>query len=73
MSCTSGLATDRAAPTPCSYFRPAEVDLLHGDSTKAEQKLGWKRQVTFDQLVKEMVEADMHGASALSKATIPQR
>jgi GDPmannose 4,6-dehydratase len=41
------------------YFRPAEVDLLHGDSTKAEKKLGWKRTRTFDQLVKEMVEADV--------------
>lgn len=41
------------------YFRPAEVDLLHGDSTKAETKLGWKRTRTFDQLVKEMVDADV--------------
>ncbi|CDZ96992.1 gdp-mannose-dehydratase [Phaffia rhodozyma] len=45
------------------YFRPAEVDLLWGDSTKAEQKLGWKRTVDFDTLVKEMVEADVQGVA----------
>lgn len=41
------------------YFRPAEVDLLIGDATKAEQKLGWKAKVTFKELVKIMVEADV--------------
>jgi GDPmannose 4,6-dehydratase len=41
------------------YFRPAEVDLLHGDPAKAERVLGWKRTCTFPQLVKEMVEADV--------------
>ncbi|GJN94355.1 hypothetical protein Rhopal_007429-T1 [Rhodotorula paludigena] len=44
------------------YFRPAEVDLLHGTPAKAEKALGWKRKVTFDELVKEMVEADIEGA-----------
>lgn len=39
------------------YFRPAEVELLWGDATKAETQLGWKRQVDFDGLVKEMVLA----------------
>jgi len=41
------------------YLRPAEVDLLIGDSTKAQQKLGWKPSVTFEQLVALMVEADL--------------
>ena len=40
------------------YFRPAEVEELLGDSTKAREELGWKCQCTFDQLVKEMVDAD---------------
>ncbi|GJN87283.1 hypothetical protein Rhopal_000231-T1 [Rhodotorula paludigena] len=44
------------------YFRPAEVDLLHGNPAKAEKALGWKRQCTFDELVKDMVEADIEGA-----------
>jgi len=41
------------------YFRPAEVDLLLGDPTKAEQVLGWKRKVDFPGLVKLMVEHDL--------------
>jgi len=40
------------------YFRPAEVDFLLGDSTKAKSSFGWKPEVSFDQLVKEMVEYD---------------
>ncbi|GAA5840675.1 hypothetical protein JCM3766R1_000506 [Sporobolomyces carnicolor] len=44
------------------YFRPAEVDLLLGTPAKAEKVLGWKRKVAFDELVKEMVEADIEGA-----------
>ncbi|MEA5580491.1 GDP-mannose 4,6-dehydratase [Nodularia harveyana UHCC-0300] len=41
------------------YIRPAEVDLLIGDPTKAKQKLGWEPSVTFDELVALMVEADL--------------
>lgn len=41
------------------YFRPTEVDLLLGDPTKAKQELGWKTNYTFDQLVEEMVQADL--------------
>lgn len=41
------------------YLRPAEVELLIGDSTKAQQKLGWKPAVTFEGLVGLMVEADL--------------
>nr|XP_006138905.1 GDP-mannose 4,6 dehydratase [Pelodiscus sinensis] len=41
------------------YYRPTEVDFLQGDCTKAKQKLNWKPKVTFDDLVKEMVEADV--------------
>ena len=40
------------------YYRPAEVEELLGDSTKARSKLGWKPKYTFDELVKEMVEGD---------------
>lgn len=47
------------------YFRPAEVDLLHGNPAKAERVLGWKRKVDFDSLVKEMVEADLQAAANL--------
>ncbi|PPS39957.1 GDP-mannose 4,6-dehydratase [Chroococcidiopsis sp. TS-821] len=41
------------------YLRPAEVELLIGDPTKAKQKLGWQPSVTFEQLVALMVEADL--------------
>lgn len=40
------------------YIRPADVDLLVGDSSKAKKKLGWKKKVSFEQLVKIMVEYD---------------
>jgi len=36
------------------YFRPAEVETLLGDSTKAHKQLGWKPKTTFDQLVEDM-------------------
>jgi len=41
------------------YFRPAEVDALLGDATKARTKLGWAPEVTFEQLVREMVDTDL--------------
>jgi GDPmannose 4,6-dehydratase len=41
------------------YFRPTEVELLIGDPTKANTKLGWKPKYSFDALVKEMVHADL--------------
>jgi GDPmannose 4,6-dehydratase len=41
------------------FFRPAEVDLLIGDPTKAQQKLGWHREVDFAGLVKMMVHHDL--------------
>ncbi len=41
------------------YLRPAEVDLLVGDPTKARQQLCWEPSVTFEQLVFLMVEADL--------------
>ena len=44
------------------YFRPAEVDTLMGDSSKASRKLGWKAKTTFRELVAEMVAADLESA-----------
>ena len=40
------------------YFRPAEVDTLLGDASKARKELGWEPEVGFDELVREMVESD---------------
>jgi GDPmannose 4,6-dehydratase len=44
------------------YFRPAEVDLLLGDASKARRELGWSPKVTFKELAKLMVEADLESA-----------
>ena len=41
------------------YFRPTEVDCLIGDARKAHNKLGWRHRVTFDELVRDMVNADL--------------
>lgn len=41
------------------FFRPAEVDILLGDPARAESKLGWKREISFDELVGRMVDTDM--------------
>ena len=41
------------------YFRPTEVDLLIGDSSKAKNKLGWEPQITLEELIEEMMESDL--------------
>lgn len=49
------------------FMRPAEVDLLIGDASKAQEKLGWKPKVSFNKLVKMMVENDIAEQSALMR------
>lgn len=44
------------------YFRPAEMETLLGDPTKAREKLGWVPKITLDEMVAEMVAADLDGA-----------
>jgi GDPmannose 4,6-dehydratase len=46
------------------YYRPTEVDLLLGDASKARQRLGWKPETTFDELVRLMVKSDQRLAAA---------
>jgi GDPmannose 4,6-dehydratase len=41
------------------FNRPAEVNLLCGDSTKATQVLGWRPRISFDSMVQDMVDADI--------------
>ncbi|MGN0347041.1 MAG: GDP-mannose 4,6-dehydratase [Lachnospiraceae bacterium] len=41
------------------FFRPAEVELLIGNPKKAEEKLGWKREISFDQIVQRMIDNDL--------------
>ena len=63
VSCTNpnyqvAVGTNVVAVDP-RYFRPTEVDLLLGDPTKAEQKLGWKRKYQLKELVDDMMESDL--------------
>ncbi len=51
------------------FYRPAEVDLLLGDPSKAEKALGWQRKTSFEELVRLMVEADL----ALERGESPSR
>ena len=41
------------------FYRPAEVDLLLGNPVKAEKELGWKREISFSELVSRMVKNDL--------------
>lgn len=41
------------------WFRPAEVNLLHGDASEAQKELGWKREISFDKMVEDMVKCDL--------------
>ncbi|WP_135504358.1 GDP-mannose 4,6-dehydratase [Roseovarius aestuariivivens] len=50
------------------YFRPAEVETLLGDASKAREKLGWQPETSFETLVKEMALSDFEEAAALKRA-----
>ncbi|MDO9556407.1 MAG: GDP-mannose 4,6-dehydratase [Coriobacteriia bacterium] len=54
-----GLEYEKYVVSDPAFIRPAEVDLLHGDSTKAREVLGWEPQVGFRDLVEMMVDSDM--------------
>nr|WP_152945401.1 GDP-mannose 4,6-dehydratase [Desulfofundulus thermobenzoicus] len=55
----AGLDWRKYVKTDPAFYRPAEVDLLVGDASRAKEKLGWQPKVTFKELVQIMVEADM--------------
>src|SRR5215204_4226059 len=57
----AGLDWERHVRIDERFYRPAEVDLLIGDSSKARRELGWQPGHTFEQLVDEMVDADLRG------------
>jgi GDPmannose 4,6-dehydratase len=56
---TVGLDWEKHVEVDPKFLRPAEVDCLCGDFTKAREKLGWVPEVTFEELIKMMVEADL--------------
>ena len=55
------------------YYRPAEVDLLIGDATKARLKLGWEPKVSFKELVKMMVDADLASLQPTTPKVVTER
>jgi GDPmannose 4,6-dehydratase len=57
----AGLDWQQYVTVDPKYFRPAEVDVLLGDPTKAKTRLGWQPRVSFRDLVRLMVDADMEG------------
>ncbi|MFP5262040.1 MAG: GDP-mannose 4,6-dehydratase [Blastocatellia bacterium] len=61
----AGLNYKEYVRTDERYYRPAEVDLLIGDSTRARKILGWQPKYSFQELVTEMVREDLRGASQL--------
>jgi GDPmannose 4,6-dehydratase len=65
----AGLHWDKYVRTDPALLRPAEVDHLIGDATKAAQVLGWTPTVTFEQLVAMMVDADMARLSGAGDRT----
>jgi GDPmannose 4,6-dehydratase len=54
-----GLGWEEHVKTSEAFLRPAEVDLLLGDCTKAKTKLGWTPEITLEDMIREMVEADL--------------
>jgi GDPmannose 4,6-dehydratase len=61
-SCSDQYAFTEGQEVVCidpKYFRPTEVELLIGDASKAQQKLGWKPKYTLEQMVREMVDTDL--------------
>jgi GDPmannose 4,6-dehydratase len=67
-----GLEWQKYVRTDPRFIRPAEVDLLIGDASKAKAKLGWTPAVSFEQLVTMMVDADLErhaSGSALASST----
>ncbi len=58
----AGLDWKEYVEVDARYFRPAEVDYLCADTSKTRRILGWEPTVTFDELVRIMVEADMRDA-----------
>ncbi len=68
LACKVGDTVVRVDPR---YFRPAEVETLLGDPTKAHEKLGWKPRTSFDELVQEMADADLLEARREAHADLP--
>ncbi|HEV2884048.1 MAG TPA: GDP-mannose 4,6-dehydratase [Pyrinomonadaceae bacterium] len=65
----SGLDWEKYVKVDERFYRPAEVDLLIGDASKAREKLGWESRYNFTQLVDEMVDADAAALNTMREKT----
>ncbi|MFC1668144.1 GDP-mannose 4,6-dehydratase [Chlamydiota bacterium] len=70
---TVGLDWEQYVKVDKKFFRPAEVHILLGDPTKAQDKLGWKRTVSFKELIEMMVETDLEINKQLLQKGINER
>jgi GDPmannose 4,6-dehydratase len=57
-----GLDWQKYVEVDRAYFRPAEVPDLRGDPSKARAKLGWRPRITFEEMIREMLESDLAAA-----------
>jgi GDPmannose 4,6-dehydratase len=64
----AGVKLEGRVATDPRYYRPTEVDLLLGDPSRARNELGWKPKVSFEQLVRMMVDADLELAAREKRA-----
>src|SRR5438270_13420798 len=55
----AGVKWKSCVETDSRYFRPTEVDVLQGDASKARQVLRWQPEISFEELVRSMVEHDL--------------
>jgi GDPmannose 4,6-dehydratase len=62
----AGLDWERYVETDPAYLRPAEVDHLVGDASKARERLGWRPSLSFHELVELMVDTDLERLSSTS-------
>jgi GDPmannose 4,6-dehydratase len=66
----AGLDWEKHVRLDTRYLRPAEVDLLIGDPSKAKRELGWSPDVDFERLIQMMVDADLERHSASRKTVV---
>lgn len=68
-----GLNAEEHISVDASFLRPAEVDFLQGDATRAREQLGWTPEISLEEMVKEMVDADLARLRQGLKASVTDR
>jgi GDPmannose 4,6-dehydratase len=68
-----GLPADAYVIVDPKLLRPAEVDILVGDPSKAKSRLGWQPRVSFEEMIHMMIDADLKRHSMVSASEFPAR